>query len=190
VAEEYIAQHAPSWKSPIHRRQWESTLATYVYPSIGDLPIQAIDVAMVLDIVRPLWLEKTETGSRVRGRIEMIIDFGTPQYRVGDNPARWQILKSKLPKREKISKVNHHAALPYVEIPTFMSEVRSRSSISARALEFLILTWARSSEVLGATWGEFNLDAGVWTVPASRMKAGREHRVPLAPRAIEILREL
>jgi len=134
--------------------------------------------------------KKRETANRVRGRIETIIDYATPQYRVGDNPARWQILKSKLPKRDKISKVNHHAAMSYSEIGTFMADLRGRTSLSARALEFTILTWARSSEALGATWDEFDLDAGIWIIPASRMKAGREHCVPLPPRAVEILREL
>jgi integrase len=190
VAEQYVAQHSPSWKSRVHLRQWESTLATYVYPSIGSLPIQAIDVAMVLDIIRPLWTEKTETASRIRGRIEAIVDYATPQYRTGTNPAAWKILKSKLPRREKISKVNHHAALPYAEIPAFMSDLRTRTSTSARALEFTVLTWARSSEALGATWDELDFDKGVWTVPAARMKGGREHRVPLPPRAVEIAREL
>src|SRR5262249_12393256 len=190
VAEEYIAQHAPSWKSSIHLAQWKSTLATYVYSSIGSLPIQAIDVAMVLDIVRPLWIEKTETAARVRGRIEAIIDYATPQYRIGDNPARWQILKSKLPKREKIAKVNHHAALAYVQIPNFMSDLRGRKSITARALEFTILTWARSSEALGATWDELDLNAGTWTVPGARMKAGAKPSVRLPPRSVEFAREL
>jgi len=190
VAEEYITQHAPAWKNEKHFAQWKSTLATYVYPHIGDLPVQAIDVAMVLDIIRPLWLEKTETASRVRGRVEAIIDYATPQFRTGDNPARWQILKSKLPKREKIATVKHHAAMPYAELPAFMADLRARTSTSARALEFLTLSWMRTGEVLGAEWTEFNLDAGVWTVPGERMKAGREHRVPLSPRAVEILREL
>jgi integrase len=190
VAEEYITQHSPSWKNAKHAAQWRSTLATYVYPQIGTLPVQAIDVAMVLDIIRPLWLEKTETAARVRGRIEAIVDYATPQYRTGDNPARWQILKSKLPKREKVSKVEHHAALPYTEIPEFMTHLRTRTSISARALEVAILACARTSEILGAEWPEIDLQAGVWTVPASRMKAGKEHKVPLADRALEILRDL
>jgi integrase len=190
VAEEYIAQHSPSWKNEKHAAQWGSTLETYVYPTIGALLVQAIDVAMVLDIIRPIWLEKTETASRVRGRIEMIIDYATPQYRIGDNPARWQILKSKLPKRDKISKVKHHAALPYADIPAFMADLRSRTSISARALEITILTALRTSEVLGAEWAEFDLDGGVWTVPAARMKAEKEHRIPLSERVLKILRDL
>ena len=190
VAEEYITQHAPAWRSDKHAAQWRSTLASYVYPQIGELPVQAVDVAMVLDIVRPLWLEKTETASRVRGRIEAIINYATPQYRVGDNPARWMILKSKLPRREKIATVKHHAALPYAELPAFMAELRARPSTSARALEILILTCARTSELVAATWPEFDLDAGIWTIPGPRMKAGKEHRVPLPSRAVAILRNL
>src|SRR5262249_41656101 len=157
VAQEYIAQHAPSWKNEKHVAQWGSTLATYVYPQIGSLPIQAVDTAMVLDIVRPIWLTKTETASRVRGRIEAIVDYATPQYRVGENPARWQILKSKLPRREKINKVEHHAALPYADLPAFMAELRMRGSISAKALEVTILCCLRTSEVLGAEWAEVDL---------------------------------
>ena len=127
---------------------------------------------------------------RVRGRIEAIINYATPQYRVGDNPARWQILKSKLPKREKIATVEHHAAMPYAELPAFMAELRARPSISARALEFLVLTWARTSELVAATWPELDLTDGTWTIPGSRMKAGREHRVPLSLRAHAIVRDL
>jgi integrase len=190
VAEEYIAQHSPAWKSAKHREQWGATLRDYVYPSISDTPIQAIDVAMVLHIIRPIWLEKTETASRVRGRIEMIIDYATPQYRVGDNPASWKILKSKLPKREKIAKVEHHAALPYGDIAAFMADLRGRASTSARCLEFTILTAARSSEVRGATWPEIDLYGATWTIPAERMKADNSHRVPLSGRAVEILRDM
>jgi len=190
VAEEYVAAHLPGWKNGKHATQWTSTLATYVYPQIGALPIQAIDVAMVLDIIRPLWIPKTETASRIRGRIEMIIDYATPQYRVGDNPAAWKILKSKLPRREKIAKVEHHAALPYAEIPAFMADLRTRTSISAKALELTILCALRTSEALGAAWDEMDLEAGTWTIPGERMKAGKEHRIPLAARALEILHDL
>jgi integrase len=144
----------------------------------------------VLEIVNSIWLSKTETASRVRGRIEAIIDYATPQYRIGDNPASWKILKSKLPRREKISKVEHHAALPYADAPAFMTDLRARPSISAHALEFLILTVGRSGEVLGAAWSEINFDTAVWTVPAERMKAEKEHVVPLSGRALDILRDL
>jgi integrase len=190
VAQEYVAAHSPSWKNAKHRQQWENTLATYVYPKIGSLPIQAIDVASVLDIIRPIWLYKTETASRIRGRIKLVIDYATPTYRIGDNPANWDILKSKLPKRAKISKVEHHAALPYADIAAFVADLRGRGSLSARALEITILTAGRASEVLGAEWSEIDFDAGVWTVPAERMKAGKEHKVPLSARAVEILRDL
>ena len=190
VAKEYVTQHSPAWKNAKHREQWSSTLATYVYPAIGKVPVQAVDVAMVLEIIRPIWLEKTETASRVRGRIEMIIDYATPQYRVGDNPAAWRIIKSKLPKREKISKVEHHPALSYADIAAFMADLRGRTSTSARCLEFLILTAARSTEAREATWSEIDLDGAAWTIPADRMKADNGHRVPLSERALEILRDI
>jgi integrase len=163
---------------------------TYAYPKLGALPVQAIDVAHVLDVIRPIWIEKTETASRVRGRIAMVIDYGTPQYRTGPHPADWKILKTKLPERAKIARVAPHAALPYGSIPGFMAELRQRESISARCLEFTILTASRTSEALGATWAEINFDTATWTVPVQRMKAGREHRVPLSRRALEIVREL
>jgi integrase len=196
VAEEYIAQHSPAWKNAKHREQWSSTLATYVYPQIGSLPIQAINVAMVLDIIRPIWLDKTETASRVRGRIEAIIDYATPQYRIGDNPARWQILKSKLPKREKISRVEHHPALPFDEIPEFVADLRNHTSTSALCLEFLILTAVRTGDIRGqeredrppVRWSDVDFGKSVWTIPAT--KNSSEHRVPLSDRAVAILREM
>jgi len=188
AAEEYISAHSPGWKSGKHREQWTSSLKKYVYPVIGSLPIQSVDVGLVLDILRPTWLTTTETTSRVRGRVEAIIDYATPQYRVGDNPARWQILKSKLPRKEKIAKVKHYAALPYADLPTFLAELRGHDGISAKALEFLVLTAARSSEALEATWAEVNFDAAAWTIPGDRTKAGAEHRIPLSERAVEILR--
>jgi integrase len=190
VAEQYITQHSPAWKNAKHASQWRSTLATYVYPAVGSLPIQAVDVALILDIIRPMWLEKTETASRVRGRIEAIIDYATPMYRTGDNPARWQILKSKLPRREKIAKVKHHAALAYLDMPGFMTELRGHDSTGARCLEFVALTAVRLGEVIEATWTEIDFDAGTWTIPPERMKADNEHRVPLSDRAVEILRDM
>jgi len=190
-AEAYIATHEPSWKNAKHRQQWRNTLATYVYPLIGPLPVQAIDVTLVTKIIQPLWLQKTETASRVRGRIEAILDYATVhKYRQGDNPARWRgHLEEALPDRAKIAKPEHHAALPYDKVGAFMSDLRRRESTSARCLEFLILTAARTSEVIGATWDEIDLATKVWIVPANRMKGGREHKVPLSPRAIEILHE-
>jgi integrase len=188
VAEEYISQKSPGWSNAKHAEQWRSTLMTYAYPVLGSIPVQAVDVAAVLDVVRPIWTTRTETASRVRGRIEMVIDFATPQYRVGDNPADWKILKSKLPDRNKIAKVESHAALPYSELPVFMEELRRRDSTSARALEFTILTAARTSEVLGATWDEVDFDKKIWTVPGERMKSGRAHRVPLSEPALQVLR--
>jgi integrase len=190
AAEECINQKAPGWKSPKHAEQWRSTLATYAYPRIGDLPVQAVDVAAVLDVIRPIWLEKTETASRVRGRIQMVLEYATPQYRTGDNPADWDILKHKLADRDKIAKVEPHPALAYKDVPAFMAALRQRESISARCLEFVVLTACRTSEALLATWSEIDFDAATWTVPGSRMKAGRLHVVPLSARALEIVREL
>jgi integrase len=190
-AEAYIVAHEPSWRNAKHRAQWRSTLSTYVYPIIGALPVQSVDTALVTRIIEPIWAKKSETAGRVRGRIELILDYATARkYRQGDNPARWRgHLDKLLPKRSKVSKVVHHAALPYLELGAFMAELRRRESTSARCLEFTILTAARTSEAIGAEWDEIDLSTKVWTVPAERMKSGREHRVPLSSRALEIIRE-
>lgn len=161
-------------------------------PTIGDLPVAAIDTALVMKIVEPLWSTKTETASRVRGRIELILDWAAARgYRAGDNPARWRgHLDKLLPARTKVRKVKHHAALPYGDLPAFMAGLRGREGVSARCLEFVILTAARTGEAVGARWAEIDLAAKVWTVPAERMKAHREHKVPLSQRAVEILEGL
>jgi integrase len=153
------------------------------------LPVQDIDTPLVLKCIKPLWKDKTETASRIRGRIERILDWATAHgHRKGDNPARWKgNIAEALPRPDKITRTAHHAALPYTDICTFMSDLRGRDSTSARGLEFLILTAARTGEVIGAQWPEIDLAAKVWTVPAKRMKGGKEHRVPLSDRAIEIL---
>jgi integrase len=191
-AEAYVAAHEPSWRNAKHRQQWHSTLATYVYPVIGALPVQSVDTSLVTRVIEPIWLKKSETAGRVRGRIEVILDYATVhKYRQGDNPARWRgHLEVLLPKRDKVNKVKHHAALPYDRVGEFMADLRRRESNSARCLEFLILTAARTAEAIGATWDEIDLQAKVWTIPANRMKADREHRVPLVPRAIAILRQM
>src|SRR5262245_6610704 len=188
-AKSYIALHEDSWKNDKHRAQWDSTLETYAYPVIGDMSVRDVDSASILKVIEPLWRSKTETASRVRGRIEAILDYATASgFRTGDNPARHVVVA--LPKRSKLQKVKHHAALLYNELPEFMAELRRRESLSARALEFTILTVARTGEVIGARWPEIDLKARTWTVPAARMKAGKPHTVPITQRAVEILRGL
>jgi integrase len=188
VAEAHIAANEGSWRNDKHRQQWRNTLATYVYPVIGDLPVAAIGTAHVLQIVEPIWQSKPETASRVRGRIEILLDAAKARgYREGENPARWRgHIAQILPARSRLLR-GHHKAMPYVDIPAFMAQLRDREAGAALALEFVILTATRTNEVLGATWNEVDLEKAIWTVPASRMKAGNEHRIPLSPRAVEIL---
>jgi hypothetical protein len=176
-AEAYIDAHKSTWVNAKHAAQWPSTLATYAYPIFGDLPVQSIDVALVTKALEPIWQTKTETASRLRGRIETVLDWATArEFRRGDNPARWRgHLDKLLPPRSRVQRVEHHSALPYVEIGAFVAALREQESISALALEFLILTAARTSEVIGAKWDEFDLGPALWTIPAERMKAKREH---------------
>jgi integrase len=191
-AERYIEAHKAGWRNPKHSKQWSATLSTYAYPVFGDLPVAAIDVGLVMKAVEPIWTEKPETASRVRGRVESILDWATTRgHRQGDNPARWKgHLDNLLPARGKVRRVEHHAALPYAEMGEFMAALRAAPGLSARALEFAILTAARTGEVLGATWAEIDLEGRVWTVPGSRMKAGRDHRMPLSDAAMAILNGL
>lgn len=186
----YIEAHRAGWKNAKHAAQWTATLETYAFPIIGRLPVASIDTALVLKVLQPIWTTKPETASRVRGRIESILDWARVRgYREGENPARRKgHLDHLLPAKSKIVKVEHHAALPYREVPAFMADLKTREGNGARALEFAILTAARSGEVRGATWSEIDFDARLWTVPAGRMKAGREHRVPLSKQAIALLR--
>lgn len=192
AAEAYIASHRAGWRNEKHAEQWSATLTTYAYPVIGDLSVAGVDVGLVLKVLEPIWKEKPETAGRVRGRVEMVLDWAAARgYRRGDNPARWRgHLDKLLPARSKVRRVEHHPALPYVELPAFVALVRLQDGMAARALEFAILTAARTSEVVGARWGEVDLEAKVWTVPGIRMKAGKDHRAPLAPRALEILAAL
>lgn len=191
VAGAYVDLHGDSWRNDKHRAQWTATLETYAYPQFGDMPIADIGTADVMAALEPIWKAKPETASRVRGRVERIIDAAKVQgLRTGENPARWRgHLEQLLPKRAKHTR-GHHKALPYADMAKFMARLLALDSVSARALEFAILTAARSGEVIGATWAEVDLAAAIWTVPASRMKAGTEHRVPLSPRAVAILGEV
>ncbi len=188
-AVEFIEKNRAGWRNAKHRQQWENTLATYAFPVIGDLPVAAIDAGLVVQALDPIWAEKPETASRVRGRIEAVLDAATVRgFREGPNPAQWKgNLAHILPARGKVRKVEHHAALPFDDVPAFLAALRGRPGMSARALEFAILTAARTGEALGARWGEIDLDAKVWVVPGERMKAGREHRVPLSEAAIAVL---
>jgi integrase len=191
MAERFIASHEAGWRNPKHRQQWRNTLRTYVYPVIGELPVQEIDTALAMKILEPLWRTKLETASRVRGRCEAIWDAAKAQKLCsGENPFDWKTLGHLLPAKTKIHKVAHHAAVPYRELPPLMADLRARTSVSARALEFTILTAARSNEVIAAQWSEFDFDRTIWTVPPHKMKGGREHVVPLPKRAVEILLEL
>ncbi|TPM32959.1 site-specific integrase [Mesorhizobium sp. B2-3-5] len=192
ASERYIAAKKAGWKNAKHAEQWTNTLATYAWPTIGDLPVAKVDTAHIMQILEPIWVEKTETASRVRGRVEMVLGWATARhYRSGDNPARWRgHLDNLLPARSKVAKVEHHAAMPYAELPAFMARLRHMDSISARALEFTILNAVRTGEAIGAKEGEFDFANKVWTIPAERMKAGKPHRVPLSDRAITLLETL
>ena len=189
AATNYIASHRAGWRNEKHAAQWTATLETYAYPVIGALSVQAIDTALVMKVIQPIWSTKSETAGRVRGRIESILGWATVSgYRQGENPARWRgHLKSLLPARSKVRKVKHHPALPYCELPGFVKALRAQEGIAARALEFTILTAARTGEAIGANWNEIEPDGRVWTVPAERMKAGKEHRVPLSGPALAIV---
>ena len=191
-AEAYIAAHKAGWRSPKSLTAWEGTLGAYVYPAFGDLPVQAIDTALVTKAIEPIWAEKPETAGRVRGRIEAILNWAAARdYRQGENPARWRgHLDKLLPKKSKVRRVEHHAALPYVEIGAFLTDLRQQKGVAARALEFTILSAARTAEAIGARWDEFDRAERLWTVPAERMKAGKEHRVPLSDAALAILEDL
>ena len=191
VAQAYIDANEDNWKNSKHRQQWKNSLETYVYPVMGDLAVSDIETTHVLAAIEPIWKDKAETASRVRGRIETVLDAAkVREYRTGENPARWRgHLSLILPARTKLSR-GHHKAEPYASVPQILTQLRSRQAVAALALEFTILTAARTGEVLGATWDEIDIDKGVWTIPSKRMKAGREHRVPLAKRAMEIVQHV
>lgn len=191
-ADAYIEVHRAGWKNPKHAKQWENTLATYASPVIGSLSVASVDMPLVLKILEPIWTTKNETASRLRGRIEAVLDWATVRgYRAGDNPARWKgHLDKVLPAPNKVQKVKHHPALHYGEVGEFMTALRKCDGIGAKALEFTILTASRSGEVRGATWQEIDLKAKTWTIPAERMKAGKEHRIPLSKQVVKLLQSM
>lgn len=190
VADRFVDEMAPQFRNEKHIAQWRMTLRVYAEP-LRDRSIDVIDTDLVVSVLKPIWQKLPETASRLRGRIERILDFARVKgWRTGENPARWRgHLDKLLPKRQKLTR-GHHAAMPYENVPAFVRELRTRDAVGAFALEFTILTAARTGEVLGAKWSEFDLEKKVWTIPANRMKAAREHRVPLTPRLAEILKAL
>jgi integrase len=189
--ENFLEFKRPEWSNPKHVAQWEMTLRQYAKP-LHPLSPDKIDLALVVETLRPIWHKVPETASRTRQRIEAVLDhWAALNHVLGySNPAAWERVKHALPSKAKIANSRHHAALPYAEIPAFMAELRERDSLSAKALEFTVLTAARTGETIGAAWDEIDLKAKTWTVPANRMKAGKEHKVPLSNRAIEILQSL
>jgi integrase len=192
AAASYIAGHRAAWRNGKHASQWTSTLATYADPIFGSIPIQLIDTAMVLKAIEPIWAEKPETAGRVRGRIEAVLDWATARgYRQGENPARWRgHLDKLLPARSRLHAVKHHSALPFDELSRFLALLRKQRSVAARALEFTILTAARTGETIGATWSEIDAKNQTWLIPAARMKSGKAHRIPLSARAFSILKQM
>lgn len=192
VAALYVAAHEAGWRNEKHRDQWIRTLETYAYPHMGNAPVGDVTTAHVMAALEPIWRVTPETATRVRGRIEAVLNYAKARgWRDGENPALWRgHLANLLPARSKIARVQHHAALPWQGIAPFMTKVRQQTSLAAHALELTILTAARSGEVLGANWGEFDLETGLWIVPAERMKAGREHRIPLSGPTLVLLKKL
>jgi integrase len=191
-ADAYVTAHKPSWSNKKHAQQWSATLATYVEPVFGSHLVKNVDTAAIMLVLDPIWHGKRETASRLRGRIEAILDWATARgYRQGENPARWKGgVEKLLPARTKSTKVKHHSALPYSELPNFIKALRAQPGVAAAALEFAVLTAARTSEVIGATWSEINFEKRMWIVPEGRMKAGREHRVPLSQAALGVLKRM
>ena len=190
AARQYIRAHEPSWSNVKHARQWRATIETYASPIIGAVLVADIATPHVMRVLEPIWTSKTETASRLRGRIESILDWSRVRgYRSGENPARWRgHLDKLLPAQSKVAKEGNHAALDWREVGDFWRALAGTEGMGAAALRFAILTAARSGEVRGATWAEIDFEASIWTVPAARMKAGREHRVPLSDGAVELLR--
>jgi integrase len=191
-AERFINSHKAGWKNPKHVDQWRSTINTYCEPIFGPTAVQDVDTALILKALEPIWAKKPETASRVRGRVERVLDWAKARgYRHGENPARWRgHLDKLLPKLEKKKRVKHHPALPYRDIGAFMADLRAEAGFGARALELLILTSTLTIEIIGARWPEIDLENATWVIPAERMKAHKEHRVPLSAPAVKLLRSL
>ncbi len=189
VAEKFMDVHEAGLRNAKHKMQWRNTMKTYAYPILGEIPVADVDTGQVLAVLEPIWRVKPETAVRVRGRIETVLDYSRALgWRSGENAARWKgHLSNTLPARGKVAPVEHHAALPWQEMGAFVAALRGQAGVAARALEFTILTAARSGETMGARWAEIDLVAKVWSVPGSRMKAGREHRVPLTDAALKVL---
>jgi integrase len=186
----YIAAHESGWTHPKHRKQWSATLAS-TFPVLGKLPVSAVDTPLLLKVLEPMWKATPATASRLRGRIERVLNWATTSgFRTGDNPARWGGHLDQLLAKRKSNSVRHHPALPFDEMPVFMAELRAKDGVTAPALEFAVLTAARTGEVTGATWDEIDLPNKTWSIPAARMKMGKDHRVPLSARALEILESL
>lgn len=185
-----IAAKSAEWKNIKHGQQWRNTLNEYASPLLGRVPVDSISIELVYKVLQPIWITKTETATRVRQRIETVLDWCKARgYCKGDNPASLKGgLGQLLPKSQKIKKVEHHAAMPYQRVNEFVTALRSKSSMTSLALEFMLLTACRTGEVVGAKWVEVDLISSVWTIPSERMKAGVEHRVPLCKRAVQILK--
>lgn len=188
-ADAYIEAHRNEWKNQKHIQQWNNTLTAYAFPVIGDLSVDVVDERLILKILSPIWSTKTETAKRLRGRIESVLDWATVnKFRHGENPARWRgHLEHSLAKPSKVSNSKHHAAINYREMPSFFSDLKQQKGVGARALEFAILTAARSGEIRGASWAEIDFESKIWTIPANRMKGGRDHRVALSEKALGVL---
>jgi integrase len=191
AAEGYIEANKAAWRNAKHAWQWTATLEAHVYPVIGEVAVSAINTGHVTRILTPIWNTKSETAARIRGRIETVLDYAKVHgWRAGENPARWKgHLDNVLPARAKVAKVEHHAALPWSEVGAFMAELEKQEGVGAQAFRFAILTAARTGEVIGARWSEIDMNTAVWSIPASRMKGAREHRVPLSDAALAVLRE-
>lgn len=192
AAAAFIEANESGWRSDKHGEQWRNTLATYASPVIGELPVSAITTPLILQILHPIWATKTETATRVRGRMEKVLDWAKVQgYRTGDNPAAWRgHLSEALPKPSRVANAGHHAALPWAEIGAFMKALRAMPGAASLATQLIILTATRTSEVIEAKWSEFDLDARVWVIPRTRMKGFREHRIPLSPQAVAVLHQI
>jgi integrase len=188
-AEDFIKANEVKWTNAQHRREWSWSLRKYVYPILGSMPVAAIDTPLVLRVLKPIWEKTPESASRIRGRIENVLGWATVHhYRSGDNPARWNgLLEHALP---SVVKGDHHAALPYAEVPAFLAKLRQQTGVTAKCLEYIVLTAVRLGEAQKATWSEIDLDNRVWVIPGARMKSGKEHRVPLSPTALAILKDM